>query len=143
MTSTRTSSRWAARRRYHHVYALFSASGFTEQAQAYALAHPVFADRSSAAVRGLAVEAQREGGLRRGLGKPVLIAEAPDGGSGGEEFGSVLAPDVIVDRDVHRDDARGPRLRCLCLHPGEGELAGVVDALGEEHHFLVLACLAQ
>jgi hypothetical protein len=28
----------------------------------------------------------------------VLLAEASDGGSGGEEFGSMLASDVIVDR---------------------------------------------
>jgi hypothetical protein len=62
----------------------------------------------------------------------VLIAEAPDGGPGGEELGSVLAPDAIVDLDGHPDDARGPRLRCLRLHPGERELAGLVDALGEE-----------
>src|SRR5580692_11691437 len=91
----------------------------------------------------LAVEPQSEGGLRRGVGEPVLIGEAPDGGSGGEEFGRVLAPDVIVDRDVHPDDARGFSLRGLRLHPGQRELAGLVDALGEDHHFLVLACLAQ
>src|SRR5580693_8218465 len=91
----------------------------------------------------LAVEPQSEGRLRRGFGEPVLIAETPDGGSGGEEFGRVLAPDVIVDRDVHPDDARGPGLHCFRLHPGQRELAGLVDALGEDHHFLILACLAQ
>ncbi|MGH3248038.1 MAG: phosphotransferase [Trebonia sp.] len=79
----------------------------------------------------LDVEPQGEGGLRRGPGEPVLIAEAPDGGSGGEEFGGVLAPDVVADLDVHPDDARGPRLRCLHLHPGERERPGLVDALGE------------
>lgn len=58
----------------------------------------------------------------------MLIAEASDGGSGGEEFGSVLAPDMIVDLDAHPDDARGPRLRGFRLHPGERELASLVDA---------------
>src|SRR5262249_3133471 len=91
----------------------------------------------------LAVEPQSEGGLRRGLGEPVLIAEAPDGGSGGEEFGSVLAPDVIVDLDGYPDDARGPRLRGLRLHPGQRKFPGLVDALGEDHHLLVAARLPQ
>lgn len=61
-------------------------------------------------------------------GEPVLIAEASAGGSGGEGLGSVLAPDVIADRDVHPDDGEsgrggdGPR-RDVVTQEGAGSIS--------------------
>ena len=53
------------------------------------------------------------------------------------------APDVVLDVHRHADDAGRLGLGRLGLHPGQGQLAGLVDALGELHHLLVLVGLAQ
>jgi hypothetical protein len=50
---------------------------------------------------------------------------------------------VIGRRDADPDDAGRPGLVGLGLHPYQRELAGLVDALGELDHLLVLAGLAQ
>src|SRR5580693_2512234 len=92
---------------------------------------------------GLIVQAERERRLGRGFRQLVLISEPPDRGAGGQELGRVLAPDVVLDLHGHADDAG--RLGCgrLGLHPRQRQLAGLVDALGELHHLLILADLAQ
>jgi hypothetical protein len=41
------------------------------------------------------IEAEGESRLWRSRRQPVLIAKTPDGGAGSEEFGGVLAPDVV------------------------------------------------
>src|SRR5579859_6620412 len=89
------------------------------------------------------VQAEREGGLGGGLRELVLVGEPAYGGACGQELGRVLAPDVVLHLDGDADDARAPRRRRLGLHPGLGQFAGLVDALGELHHLLVLPDLAQ
>ena len=61
----------------------------------------------------------------------MLVGQAADRGSGGEELGGVLAPDVVGHRDVDPDDPGGAGLGGLGLHAGQGQFAGLVDALGE------------
>src|SRR5215469_14975309 len=89
--------------------------------------------------RRLGVEAEGEGRLRRGLRQPVLVRQPADRGTGGEELGRVLTPDVIVHSYADPDDARGARLHGLRLHPRQREFASFVDALRELRHLLVLA----
>ena len=55
----------------------------------------------------------------------------------------MLAPDVVRDGHVDPDDPGRLGVGRLGLHPREGQFPRVVDALGELHHFLVLAGLPQ
>ena len=55
----------------------------------------------------------------------------------------MLAPDVVLHLDRDADDAGRAGLLGLGLHPGQRQLAGLVDALGELRHLLILARLAQ
>src|ERR1700677_1117248 len=91
----------------------------------------------------LVVQAEGEGRLGRGVRQYVGLRQAADGGADGQELGRVLAPDVVLDLHVHADDAGCPHRRGLSLHAGQRQLTGLVDALGELHHLLVLAGLAQ
>ena len=52
-------------------------------------------------------------------------------------------PDVVVHADGDAHDAGRASFRGLGLHPDQGKLASFVGALGELHHLLVLASLAQ
>jgi hypothetical protein len=71
----------------------------------------------------------------------VLVGEPADGGAGSQELGRVRAPDVILDIHRDADDPGRLGLGVLGLHPGQGELTRLVDALGELHHLLILVGL--
>jgi hypothetical protein len=55
----------------------------------------------------------------------------------------VLAPDVVAHDDPDADDAGGRRRCRLVVHADQRELPGLVDALGEQDHLLVLPRPAQ
>ena len=72
------------------------------------------------------------------VGDPAL---GLDRGAHGDELGGVLAPLVVVDVEPHPDHAVGPELGGLLLHPGHGQLAGVVHGLGQLGQLLALSPL--
>src|SRR5438094_1359405 len=80
---------------------------------------------------------QRQNGFR--LLDLVVGAHRLDGGAHGIELDRVATPDVGLLLDRHADDALGPELAGLLLHAAHGELAGLVDGLGEVGHLDVLA----
>ena len=76
---------------------------------------------------GSAVEAEHHGGPL----DDVVLAQRPDRGADREELGGVRAPGVAVLAQLHPDDALRVERLGLGLHPAHGQLAGVVERLGE------------
>src|SRR5215469_9520450 len=61
----------------------------------------------------------------------VVLTQRPDGRADGEELGGVGAPGVAVLAKLDPDDPLGVVGLRLGLHPAHGQLAGVVESLGE------------
>src|SRR6185437_3793192 len=67
-----------------------------------------------------------------------LAAAVLDRGADRDELGQVGAPLVAADVEAHADDPIGAELVGLLLHPGHGQLAGVVHRLSQHAELLAL-----
>src|SRR3954447_7280430 len=89
---------------------------------------------------------RRSAEVERGGGRSEVLGCAcggDDGGADGEELDDVAAPAMVVLAQLDADDAFGLELLSFGLHTAHGELAGVVEGLGEVRQLDVATDLAE